>query len=164
MFLRHLGQHGYLIEGAVTLAKEVLNKNIPYKYWVSAGEGQYEFIYKTSLARGFVNRCLHIRGDLLNSRGELFWQGLRVGLAHGFFGGVIPDLIWKMSVKTALPEAGNFMGPCGCFLWTAEREKACASVCFLDGDFLCSSLRCLFQSGTSMMTSCARSLLQRESF
>ncbi|KFO76313.1 E3 ubiquitin-protein ligase RNF213, partial [Cuculus canorus] len=62
---KHLGQHGYLIEGTVTLAKQNLNKNIAYKYWV---EGQYEFIYKNSLSSGYVNRCLLIKSHLLNNR------------------------------------------------------------------------------------------------
>ena len=72
MFPRHLGEHGYLIEGAVTLAKENINKDIPYKYWVTCGEGEYEFIYKRSVSSHHVNRCLLIRGYLLNNGGELF--------------------------------------------------------------------------------------------
>ncbi|XP_050764641.1 E3 ubiquitin-protein ligase RNF213 [Gymnogyps californianus] len=63
---KHLGEHGYLIEGAVTLAKENINKDIPYKYWVTCGEGEYEFIYKRSVS-SHVNRCLFIRGYLLNN-------------------------------------------------------------------------------------------------
>lgn len=72
MFPRDLGQHGYLIEGTVTLAKENMNKYIPYKYWVTRGEGDYEFIYKDSVSNNHVNRCLQIRGNLLNNGGELF--------------------------------------------------------------------------------------------
>ncbi|XP_030361798.1 E3 ubiquitin-protein ligase RNF213 isoform X3 [Strigops habroptila] len=64
---KHLGVHGYLIEGTVTLAKENLNKSIPYKYWVACGEGEYEFIYKRSIGNHYVNRCLLIRSNLLNS-------------------------------------------------------------------------------------------------
>uniref|UniRef100_A0A8C4TU02 RING-type E3 ubiquitin transferase n=1 Tax=Falco tinnunculus TaxID=100819 RepID=A0A8C4TU02_FALTI len=61
-----LEEHGYLIEGAVTLAKANVYKHIHYKYWVTCGEGSYEFIYKHSVASNPVNRCLFIRGDLLN--------------------------------------------------------------------------------------------------
>ncbi|KFQ98650.1 E3 ubiquitin-protein ligase RNF213, partial [Nipponia nippon] len=64
---KHLEQHGYLIEGTVTLAKEIVNKDIPYKYWVTCREGEYEFIYKRSVSNNHVNRCLSIRGSLLNS-------------------------------------------------------------------------------------------------
>ncbi|GAB0197590.1 E3 ubiquitin-protein ligase RNF213 [Grus japonensis] len=64
---KDLGQHGYLIEGTVTLAKENMNKYIPYKYWVTRGEGDYEFIYKDSVSNNHVNRCLQIRGNLLNN-------------------------------------------------------------------------------------------------
>ncbi|KAM6377190.1 E3 ubiquitin-protein ligase RNF213 [Pluvialis apricaria] len=66
---KHLEQHGYLIEGTVTLAKENMNKYIPYKYWVSCGEGEYEFIYKNAILSNHVNRCLFIR-DSLVSNGE----------------------------------------------------------------------------------------------
>ncbi|KFV07669.1 E3 ubiquitin-protein ligase RNF213, partial [Pterocles gutturalis] len=65
---RHLKEHGYLIEGTVTLAKENMNKCIPYKYWVTCGEGKYEFIYKDSESKDYVNRCLLIKSDLLNNR------------------------------------------------------------------------------------------------
>ncbi|XP_042658256.1 E3 ubiquitin-protein ligase RNF213 isoform X2 [Tyto alba] len=61
---KHLGEHGYLIEGTVILAKENTDKFIPYKYWVTCGEGAYEFIYKCS--NNYVNRCLLIRSNLLN--------------------------------------------------------------------------------------------------
>ncbi|KAM6119107.1 E3 ubiquitin-protein ligase RNF213 [Phoenicopterus ruber ruber] len=62
-----LGEHGYLIEGTVTLAKENINKYIPYKYWIDRGEGEYEFIYKHPVSNKFVNRCLFVEGNLLNS-------------------------------------------------------------------------------------------------
>ncbi|XP_065503793.1 E3 ubiquitin-protein ligase RNF213 [Caloenas nicobarica] len=65
---KHLEEHGYLIEGAVTLAKENIGKVIPYKYWVSCDQGDYEFIYKRPVSNKYVNRCLFIRGNLLNSR------------------------------------------------------------------------------------------------
>uniref|UniRef100_A0A8C3GM39 RING-type E3 ubiquitin transferase n=1 Tax=Cairina moschata TaxID=8855 RepID=A0A8C3GM39_CAIMO len=63
---KQLGEHGYLIEGCVALAKESMNKCIPYKYWVSCGEGQYEFIYKNSAPNNFVNRCLYINSTLIS--------------------------------------------------------------------------------------------------
>ncbi|XP_058708338.1 E3 ubiquitin-protein ligase RNF213 isoform X2 [Poecile atricapillus] len=63
---RHLGEHGYLIEGAVTLTKEIVDKYIPYKYWVTCGKGEYEFIYKTAQSN-YVNRCLLIKKTLLNN-------------------------------------------------------------------------------------------------
>uniref|UniRef100_A0A8B9G672 RING-type E3 ubiquitin transferase n=1 Tax=Amazona collaria TaxID=241587 RepID=A0A8B9G672_9PSIT len=63
---KHLGVHGYLIEGTVTLAKENVNRSIPYKYWIGCGEGEYEFIYKHSVRNHHVNRRLLIRSDLLN--------------------------------------------------------------------------------------------------
>lgn len=72
VFPRHLEGHGYLIEGTVTLAKDIINKYIPYKYWVSCGEGEYEFIYKNSASSSYVNRCLYIRSYLVSNGGELF--------------------------------------------------------------------------------------------
>ncbi|KAM4761922.1 E3 ubiquitin-protein ligase RNF213 isoform 5-T6 [Cyanocitta cristata] len=64
---RHLGEHGYLIEGAVTLTKEILDEYIPYKYWVTSGKGDYEFIYKNPESCHPVNRCLLIKRSLLNN-------------------------------------------------------------------------------------------------
>uniref|UniRef100_A0A8C3UM49 RING-type E3 ubiquitin transferase n=1 Tax=Catharus ustulatus TaxID=91951 RepID=A0A8C3UM49_CATUS len=64
---RNLGEHGYLIEGAVTLTQDILEKCIPYKYWVSSGKGEYEFIYKKQESNEYVNRCLFIRKALLNN-------------------------------------------------------------------------------------------------
>ncbi|XP_048179403.1 E3 ubiquitin-protein ligase RNF213 isoform X1 [Corvus hawaiiensis] len=64
---RHLGEHGYLIEGAVTLTKEILDQYIPYKYWVTSGKGDYEFIYKKPESCHPVNRCLMIKRSLLNN-------------------------------------------------------------------------------------------------
>uniref|UniRef100_A0A8B9ZNF4 RING-type E3 ubiquitin transferase n=1 Tax=Anas zonorhyncha TaxID=75864 RepID=A0A8B9ZNF4_9AVES len=66
---KQLGEHGYLIEGCVALAKESMNKCIPYKYWVSCGEEHYEFIYKDPEPNNFVNRCLYINSALI-SNGE----------------------------------------------------------------------------------------------
>ncbi|XP_051491080.1 E3 ubiquitin-protein ligase RNF213 isoform X2 [Apus apus] len=62
-----LGEHGYLIEGTVTLAKKYVDKYISYKYWVASGKGDYEFIYKRPVAKKHVNRCLYIREELLNN-------------------------------------------------------------------------------------------------
>ncbi|KFU85914.1 E3 ubiquitin-protein ligase RNF213, partial [Chaetura pelagica] len=62
-----LGEHGYLIEGTVTLAKENVNKYICYKYWVASGKGDYEFIYKRPEANKHVDRCLCIQEKLLNN-------------------------------------------------------------------------------------------------
>ncbi|XP_069729030.1 E3 ubiquitin-protein ligase RNF213 [Phaenicophaeus curvirostris] len=62
---KHLGEHGYLIQGTVTLAKQNLNKSIAYKYFV---EGEYEFIYKDPVSGGYVNRCLFIKSQLLYNR------------------------------------------------------------------------------------------------
>ncbi|XP_053850563.1 E3 ubiquitin-protein ligase RNF213 [Vidua macroura] len=64
---RHLGEHGYLIEGAVTLSREILDKYIPYKYWVTCGKGEYEFIYKNSESNQHVNRCLLVNRTFLNN-------------------------------------------------------------------------------------------------
>lgn len=86
VFPRDLGVHGYLIEGAVTLPKEILDECIPYKYWVACDKGQYEFIYKTPKPHEHVNRCLFIRRSFLNNGGELCWLDLPLG--------VIPAVPW----------------------------------------------------------------------
>ncbi|XP_041331790.1 E3 ubiquitin-protein ligase RNF213-like, partial [Pyrgilauda ruficollis] len=65
--IRHLEEHGYLIEGAVTLSRKILDKYIPYKYWVTCGKGEYEFIYKNSVSHKSVNRCLLINSGLLQN-------------------------------------------------------------------------------------------------
>uniref|UniRef100_A0A8C3MIP0 RING-type E3 ubiquitin transferase n=1 Tax=Geospiza parvula TaxID=87175 RepID=A0A8C3MIP0_GEOPR len=64
---RNLREHGYLIEGTVTLSRKILDEYIPYKYWVSCGKGEYEFIYKNSESNQHVNRCLLINRALLNN-------------------------------------------------------------------------------------------------
>uniref|UniRef100_A0A8C3KDY2 Uncharacterized protein n=1 Tax=Calidris pygmaea TaxID=425635 RepID=A0A8C3KDY2_9CHAR len=66
---KRLEEHGYLIEGAVALAKENMDKCIPYKYLVSCGEEEYEFIYKAPSFTNYVNRCLFIKSNLV-SNGE----------------------------------------------------------------------------------------------
>uniref|UniRef100_A0A8D2MIK3 RING-type E3 ubiquitin transferase n=1 Tax=Zonotrichia albicollis TaxID=44394 RepID=A0A8D2MIK3_ZONAL len=64
---RPRGKHGYLIEGAVTLSREIVDKYIPYKYWVTCGEGEYEFIYKNPVSNNPVNRCLLINRRFLKN-------------------------------------------------------------------------------------------------
>lgn len=100
VFPRHLGDHGYLIEGAVTLPKEILDKSIPYKYWVSCEKGEYEFIYKKPVSKTPVNRCLLIQKRFLNlSGGELCWLG-----------GDPCCPMAQNSCQTALSEAGSSVG------------------------------------------------------
>ncbi|KFW75109.1 E3 ubiquitin-protein ligase RNF213, partial [Phalacrocorax carbo] len=64
---KHLEEHGYLIEGTVTLAKANVDKYIPYKYCVIHGEEEYEYIYKYPVSSNYVNRCLFIKSTLLNN-------------------------------------------------------------------------------------------------
>lgn len=139
MFLRQLGEHGYLIEGTATLAKENINKVIPYKYWVSCGQGSYEFIYKDPVSSKYVNRCLYIRGDLLNSRGEFCCWVRAVGGSVGF-GGRSPAAreLAALRVGPVLGEAQRV------FLCTAVRGWAPARVSVSQMIvFLCSHL-CFF--------------------
>ncbi|OXB81060.1 UNVERIFIED_CONTAM: hypothetical protein H355_004990 [Colinus virginianus] len=63
---RSLEAHGYLIGGYAILPKECVDKLIPYKYWVSCGEGEYEVIYKTE-SKDIVNRCLCVNSILINN-------------------------------------------------------------------------------------------------
>ncbi|OXB61070.1 hypothetical protein ASZ78_013633 [Callipepla squamata] len=63
---RSLEAHGYLIGGYAILPKECVDKLIPYKYWVSCGEGEYEVIYKTE-SKDIVNRCLCVSSILINN-------------------------------------------------------------------------------------------------
>ncbi|XP_065591389.1 E3 ubiquitin-protein ligase RNF213 [Cyrtonyx montezumae] len=64
--IKSLEAHGYLIGGYVTLPKEYVDKLIPYKYWVSCGEGEHEIIYKTE-SKDIVNRCLCVNSNLINN-------------------------------------------------------------------------------------------------
>lgn len=112
VFPRHLGEHGYLIEGAVTLSKEILDKYIPYKYWVTCGKGDYEFIYKTPESSEPVNRCLLVKKALLKDGGELCWLDLPLG--------VIP--VAQHSCQTALSGAGSSVGCWGCCCGSCKRE------------------------------------------
>uniref|UniRef100_A0A8V1AN22 RING-type E3 ubiquitin transferase n=1 Tax=Gallus gallus TaxID=9031 RepID=A0A8V1AN22_CHICK len=65
--VKRLDVHGYLIEGYAILPIENVDKFIPYKYWISSGEGEYEFIYKKQ-AVDIVNRCLYVSSNLINNR------------------------------------------------------------------------------------------------
>lgn len=82
VLFRRLDVHGYLIEGYAILPIENVDKFIPYKYWISSGEGEYEFIYKKQ-AVDIVNRCLYVSSNLINNRGELFYLDLHVVLFCG---------------------------------------------------------------------------------
>ncbi|XP_039082113.1 E3 ubiquitin-protein ligase RNF213 isoform X2 [Hyaena hyaena] len=67
---KDLQEIGSLVEGSTTLSRQHLNKSIPYKYVIVKGKGQveYEFIYKRQQKEGeFVNRCLHVKSELLGS-------------------------------------------------------------------------------------------------
>ncbi|XP_043925567.1 E3 ubiquitin-protein ligase RNF213 [Protopterus annectens] len=68
---RELGEHGFLIEGQTVVPKELLNQNIPYKYYIKSKNKSYEFIYKCDASEGVhVNRCLRIVSKHLNQGGE----------------------------------------------------------------------------------------------
>lgn len=72
VFNRDLVEHGHLFEGWVKIAKNNMNKPIPYKYYVLRGEeGEYEFIYKVCHEKGVhVNRCMFIQSDELSGTGK----------------------------------------------------------------------------------------------
>ncbi|XP_039566699.1 E3 ubiquitin-protein ligase RNF213-like [Passer montanus] len=78
--IRCLGEHGCLIEGVVTLSRKILDKYIPYKYWV---KGDYEFIYKKSVSNNPVNRCLLINSRLLKNGGSPVDRVIQNKLAVG---------------------------------------------------------------------------------
>ena len=87
-FFRDLRENGSLVEGSATLSRQHLDKPIPYKYVIMRGKGQveYEFIYKRQQKEGeFVNRCLHVRSELLGSGGESVAgrRGVAVPLQRG---------------------------------------------------------------------------------
>lgn len=71
VLFRHLNEHGYLIEGYTMLPMKNVDKHIPYKYWVSCGEGEFEVIYKKETV-DIVNRCLYVNSEFVNNGGELF--------------------------------------------------------------------------------------------
>lgn len=71
VLFRLLNEHGYLIEGYTILPMKKVNERIPYKYWISCGEGEFEVIYKKPMV-DIVNRCLYVDRELVNNGGELF--------------------------------------------------------------------------------------------
>ncbi|XP_047614339.1 E3 ubiquitin-protein ligase RNF213 isoform X4 [Phacochoerus africanus] len=69
-YTRDLHEFGSLVEGSAVIARQHLNKPIPYKYVVEKGKGavEYEFIYKPQQKEGEpVNRCLQVKSSLLGS-------------------------------------------------------------------------------------------------
>lgn len=59
------------MEGSAVLARQHVNKAIPYKYVVVRGKNiDYEYIYKPQQSSEHVNRCLQVRAELLGSGGE----------------------------------------------------------------------------------------------
>uniref|UniRef100_A0A669PUC8 RING-type E3 ubiquitin transferase n=2 Tax=Phasianus colchicus TaxID=9054 RepID=A0A669PUC8_PHACC len=66
--VKHLNEHGYLIEGYTVLPMKNVNKHIPYKYWISCGKGEFEVIYRKQTV-DYVNRCLYVDHQLV-SNGE----------------------------------------------------------------------------------------------
>uniref|UniRef100_A0A803XP10 RING-type E3 ubiquitin transferase n=1 Tax=Meleagris gallopavo TaxID=9103 RepID=A0A803XP10_MELGA len=64
--VKHLNEHGYLIEGYTMLPMKNVDKHIPYKYWVSCGEGEFEVIYKKETV-DIVNRCLYVNSEFVNN-------------------------------------------------------------------------------------------------
>uniref|UniRef100_A0A803YCM8 RING-type E3 ubiquitin transferase n=1 Tax=Meleagris gallopavo TaxID=9103 RepID=A0A803YCM8_MELGA len=66
VLFRHLNEHGYLIEGYTMLPMKNVDKHIPYKYWVSCGEGEFEVIYKKETV-DIVNRCLYVNSEFVNN-------------------------------------------------------------------------------------------------
>ncbi|KAM5307769.1 E3 ubiquitin-protein ligase RNF213 isoform 2-T2 [Glossophaga mutica] len=70
--IRHVDPHGYLVEGSTVLARQHLDKPIPYKYVVARGEDpvEYEFIYeKQKKESAHVDRCLRVKSALLGAGG-----------------------------------------------------------------------------------------------
>uniref|UniRef100_A0A670HUU1 RING-type E3 ubiquitin transferase n=1 Tax=Podarcis muralis TaxID=64176 RepID=A0A670HUU1_PODMU len=64
---RDIGKHGHLFKGCVTISKDNMDKQIPYKYYVVCGEkGEYEVIPKESPEGIHVNRCLFIQSKYLS--------------------------------------------------------------------------------------------------
>lgn len=70
---RHLGEHGFLVEGSLPACKhEATSVSIPYKYVVyktKKEKYEYEYIYKQDSA-GFTNRCLFVKPALLDPNGK----------------------------------------------------------------------------------------------
>ncbi|ELK12270.1 RING finger protein 213 [Pteropus alecto] len=69
-YSKDLGQHGTLVEGSGIIARQHLDKPIPYKYVFSRAKGpvEYEFIYKLQKQKHeHVNRCLQVKSELLGT-------------------------------------------------------------------------------------------------
>ncbi|XP_072208396.1 uncharacterized protein [Excalfactoria chinensis] len=85
--VKNLDAHGYLMDGYATLPVANINKYIPYKYWISCGDGgEYEFICKKEKT-AYLNRCLCVDGRFINGRGELFNLDLHIVLLYGLLVG-----------------------------------------------------------------------------
>ncbi|XP_058026835.1 E3 ubiquitin-protein ligase RNF213 isoform X2 [Ahaetulla prasina] len=66
-FTKNLEDHGFLIEGHVTISKENVNKPIPYKYVVKRDKQLvYEFIYKPTSSGCHVDRSLLISSKFIS--------------------------------------------------------------------------------------------------
>ncbi|XP_048356024.1 E3 ubiquitin-protein ligase RNF213-like [Sphaerodactylus townsendi] len=92
----NLGQHGYLLEGWVTISKDNMNKWIPYKYYVLCGKGKWEFIYKVCHEGQVVNRCMFIPQDKLSGTE---W--------HQYDDIICADPDWWNRVKERIPGMKN---------------------------------------------------------
>ncbi|XP_034559632.1 E3 ubiquitin-protein ligase rnf213-alpha-like isoform X2 [Notolabrus celidotus] len=73
-FSRKLGDNRYLVEGKVMISKDLIHESVPYKYLIVKRSTQgykytYEVIYQKD-GNQMVNRCLHIREDILTHDGE----------------------------------------------------------------------------------------------
>uniref|UniRef100_A0A8D0SA66 E3 ubiquitin-protein ligase RNF213 n=1 Tax=Sus scrofa TaxID=9823 RepID=A0A8D0SA66_PIG len=69
-YTRDLHELGSLVEGSAVIARQHLDKPIPYKYVLQKGKGavEYEFIYKPQQKESEpVNRCLQVKSSLLGS-------------------------------------------------------------------------------------------------
>ncbi|KAG5853535.1 hypothetical protein ANANG_G00027010 [Anguilla anguilla] len=95
---KHLGEHGYLVQGQIRISRMIVGVPIPYKYAVykarEAGhERQYEHIYKMD-AKGIVNRCLQVM-NLQTQQGE--W--------HQY-----DDIIWAEPGRGVMTRLRSFIG------------------------------------------------------
>lgn len=70
---RDLGEHGFLVDGSLVSTKTKAEAvSIPYKYVVYRSKKEkyeYEYIYKLDSSET-TNRCLFVKGQLLNAEGE----------------------------------------------------------------------------------------------
>uniref|UniRef100_A0A3B4X7H2 RING-type E3 ubiquitin transferase n=1 Tax=Seriola lalandi dorsalis TaxID=1841481 RepID=A0A3B4X7H2_SERLL len=63
----------YLVEGRVMIPKNIIHEVIPYKYAVYKQSGKYKEVYEALYLdeeKGYINRCLSIRQDLLTHKDE----------------------------------------------------------------------------------------------